>query len=643
MEDADTPTFGETLAHFRTRTELSQQHLADQLGKNRRAVAAWEAGDYLPKTKGDVLELVRILELNDKEATFLLKAAGMDPSLPLWNVPYHRNPYFTGRDELFDQIDHHLAPPEQTTSLKSRRVALTQPRALTGLGGIGKTQIAIEYAYRSRASGRYTHTFWVNAASQETILASFVEIAVLLPSLAARNEVDQRKLIEAVKRWLEQCKQPWLLIFDNVDRDDDLPALRNYLPQEGNGSILLTTRAHAIGSIAIPVKVETMGFVEGALLLLRRTHYVEPTFDLEDLERMSNEEIDQINRAGNIVKELDHFPLALDQAGAYIEATGCSFEGYLALYQTHRQQLLAKRGGPATDDPDSVATTWLLSFQKVQQKSPAAAELLQLCSFLAPDRIPEELISGGATHWPALLQKNTTDPLTFDQMIEELHKYSLVKRLIEEQALSIHRLVQAVQRDRMEEEVQCQWAERVVQAVDSAFPDPQIIANWSRCLRYLDQAQTCSTLIEDYGLSFVTAANILNQTGIYLDIRGLYDLAEPLFKRSLTINEQQLGEHPDTAVGLDNLAVLYQKQGRYGKAEPLLKRALAIREKQSGSEHPNTAQSLNNLAALHQAQGRYEEAEPLLTRALAICEQHLGPEHPKTAIFLNNLAILYQA
>jgi transcriptional regulator with XRE-family HTH domain len=177
MEDADIPAFGEALARFRTRAGLSQQRLAKQLGKNRRAIAAWEGGEYLPKTRGDVLELTRILKLNDEESALLLRAAGMDPSLPFWNVPYHRNPYFTGRDELLAQLDQYLAPPEQAGSLENRRVALTQPQAITGLGGIGKTQIAVEYAYRSRASDRYTHTFWVNAASKETILASFVEIA----------------------------------------------------------------------------------------------------------------------------------------------------------------------------------------------------------------------------------------------------------------------------------------------------------------------------------------------------------------------------------------------------------------------------------------------------------------------------------
>jgi TIR domain len=125
-----------------------------------------------------------------------------------WNVPYHRNPYFTGRDELFDQLDQYLAPPGQKAALKSRRVALTQPRALTGLGGIGKTQIAVEYAYRACEHDLYTHTFWVNA-STETLLIDFAALADLLPGFSMKGETDQRKRAEAVKCWLEQCQERW--------------------------------------------------------------------------------------------------------------------------------------------------------------------------------------------------------------------------------------------------------------------------------------------------------------------------------------------------------------------------------------------------------------------------------------------------
>ncbi len=629
MKGSEIPTFGEALATFRTQAGLSQQKLADQLGKNRRAVAAWEGGEYLPKTKGDILELARILTLNDEETTTLLFAAGMDPSLSFWNVPYQRNPYFTGRDELFDLLDQHLSPVEQTSADHTHCVALTQPHAIKGLGGIGKTQIAVEYAYRSRDLGRYTHTFWVNAVSEEMIIASFVSIADLLPTFPARHETDQRKLVEAVKRWLERCRKRWLLIFDNAD---ELDLVRDFLPKQGRGSIVLTTRAHAVGSLATSVEVETMGWLEGTQLLLRRA---------QRFEHASEEEI---NQAGNIVVALDHFPLALDQAGAYIEETKCSFEDYLDLYQTHRQALLAQRGMLSTDYPHSVATTWLLSFQKIQEANPAAAELLQLCSFLAPDRIPEELLRYGAAYWPASLQQAVADPLLFQQLISGLLKFSLVKRLMEEHTFSIHRLVQAVQRDRIEREMQRQWAESVVRVVNDVFPkDPQDLSAWPQCLRYLDQAQACNALIEQYTLSLIEGARLLNRAGLYLNRQALYSVAEPLLRRVISIYEQQLGENdPDTASSLSDLAILYYSQGKYSEAEPLLQHALAIHEQQLGPDHPDTALTLVNLAGLYKAQGRrFAEVEPLLQHALAIHEQQLGPDHLNTANSLNNLATLY--
>src|SRR5216684_1385363 len=197
-----------------------------------------------------------------------------------------------------------------------------------------------------------------------------------------------------------------------------------------------------------------------------------------------------MNEAGNLVVALDHFPLALEQAGAYIDETKCSFSTYLHLYQDHRQALLARRGIQSSQYPDSVATTWSLSFQRLEQVNPAAVELLKLCAFLAPDHLPEELLTEGARYWPPRLHQAVTDLFSFNQMLEAVLTFSLVKRLAEEHMLSIHRLVQAVLIDRMDPKEHRQWAERVVRAINAIFPcNPEEIAAWPRCLRYLAQVQ----------------------------------------------------------------------------------------------------------------------------------------------------------
>jgi nucleoside phosphorylase len=550
----------------------------------------------------------------------------------VWNVPFARSPYFTGRDDLLERLDQQLTPTEQKEARETRRAALTQPQAIKGLGGIGKTQIAVEYAYRARSRGRYTHTLWVNAASEETIIASYMEIAQLLPSFVSKNETDQRQLAEAVKRWLEQCEQPWLLIFDNADNADDLPVIQAYFPQGGKGSILLTTRASAVGSLAASIEVGTMGLMEGAQLLLRRA------------QRQDHASDEAINDAINVVIALDHFPLAIDQAGAYIEETGCDLDDYLQLYHTHRKELLARRGLQTTNYPDSVATTWSLSFQKVEQQSPAAGELLRLCAFLAPDRIPEEFIIDCAAQWSSPLQQAAVDRFTFNQMIEELLKFSLVKRLAEAHMLSIHRLVQAVLVDTMELETQRHWAERVVRAVNQVFPvSPEDLATWPQCLRYLDQAQTCDDLIRQYLFSFTEAAGLLQRTATYLTEHASYNVAEPLYQRALAIWEQRLGpQRSEAASALNGLATLYREQGKYAEAEPLYLQALCLWEQDLGLEHPRVAYALHGLALQYRMQGRYAEAEPLYQRALAIWEKNLGPEHPQVAYPLAELETLYR-
>jgi tetratricopeptide (TPR) repeat protein/transcriptional regulator with XRE-family HTH domain len=646
MDGSDSIYPNDRLRQERIARNWRQQDVADQVGTTVVTVTRWERGNQQPSAYfriklcalfGKSAEALGLVEGNlpppittEREASEEIPTSSSLTNRPaLWTVPYRRNPYFTGRDELLHRLSQHLSAERVGELTTTRRAALTQPQAIKGLGGIGKTQIAVEYAYRAREQGQYTHTFWINAASREALMTSFTQLADVLPAFAAKNETDQQKLVEAIKRWLDHCQERWLLIFDNAD---DLSLVQEYVPHAGNGSILLTTRANAVGSLAVSVEVETMGFVEGTHLLLRRA------------QREASASDEEVNEAGNIVVALDHFPLALEQAGAYIEETECSFGNYLQLYQHHRSVLLARRGAQTTNYPNSVATTWSLSFQQVQQVNPAASELLRLCAFLAPDHIPEELLTDGAQQWPPILQQAVTDPFVFDQMLEALLAFSLVKRLVGDRMLSIHRLVQAVQLDRMDSEEQHQWAERAISAVNTIFPrDPKNeIATWPQCLRYLEQAQACDRLIQDLQITLIEGAELLSRTGIYLYEHGSYAIAEPLYQRALHIWEQSLGpEHPQVASPLYNLANLYRKQGKYNEAESLYLQALRIWEQSPEPEHPQAASPLNGLAELYREQGKYDEAEALHQQALRIRERSLGPEHPQLAAQINNLALLY--
>src|SRR6266516_62194 len=344
---------------------------------------------------------------------------------------------------------------------------------------------------------------------------------------------------------------------------------------------------------------------EEAELLLRRAGIIP---EGATLERAST-----TDRAAAlaIVRAMDGLPLALHEPGAYIEETTESVSNYLAIYQEQRATLLNRRGGLVPGHPDSVATTWSLAFEHVERANSAAIELMRFCAYLSPDAIPEELISEGAPHLCSVLQPVAADRSKLNAAIAELLKYSLIRRDATTHTLTIHRLVQAVSKDEMDEETQRHWAERAVQATRQVFPNDEP-PTWPSSQRYLHHALVCEELIKQWNLALDEAAKLLNNAGFYLKNRGQYREAEPLLQYALTIRENRYGrDHPKTDFLLGNLAILYGNQGKYNEAEPLYQRALTIDEKALGPEHPDTATTLDNLAILYRNQGKYDEAEPL--------------------------------
>ncbi len=546
----------------------------------------------------------------------------LSPLPPLWSVPLQRNLFFTGQENLLSQLASMLQSEQKT--------ALTQPYAINGLGGIGKTQLALEYAYRHRQD--YHAVLWGRADTRDALISTFVSIAHLL-DLPQKDEKDQMVIVEAVKTWLMD-RSKWLLILDNAD---ELALVKEFIPPAFRGHLLLTTRAQVMGRLARKLEVEAMQPESGALLLLRRAGLLAPKASLGEVPD------GEVTIAKELVKELGGLPLALDQAGAYIEETQCRLTDYQSLYHIQGAELLKTRGGLVDDHPEPVATTWSLSFQRVQEKNAAAADLLRFCAYLAPDAIPEEVITRGAEHLGSSLQAVVGDPFALNQAIAALSAYSLIRRNMTDKTVSMHRLVQAVLRKSMAGEAEKERKQRAVLAVNASCPNVQDVVQRDACERWLPHAQVCATWIEQEGMASPEAAHLLNEAGYYLNDRARYAEAEPLLQHALAIREQQLGPtHPDTALSLNNLANLYQNQGKYVEAELLYQRALAIYEQQLGPTHPDTATSMSNLAGLYQDQGKYVEAEPLSTRVLAIREQQLGPTHPGTAMSLNNLAGLYQ-
>ncbi len=540
------------------------------------------------------------------------------PAERAWNVPYPRNPHFTGREDLLARLHEYFCSDGAT--------ALSQ--AISGLGGVGKTQLAVEYAYRYRSEYRYV--LWARSESREDLMSAYVSLARLL-GLPQNNEKDQQVIVDAVKRWLENHSD-WLLIFDNADEPG---VLLPFIPAALQGHCLYTTRASTLGNLASTILVESCTNEQGALLLLRRAGLRGTADSLDHALKEDRELAIQISR------ELGGLPLALDQAGAYIEEAQISLVDYLRLYQQRHAELLDERGGFAVNHPEPVTTTWSLSFERMAARNPAAVELLRFLAFLAPDDIPEEIITGGSEHLGETLVTVASDAYLLDKAVKALLAYSLVKRDRGQKTLTVHRLVQGVLRDAISARERRQWMERAVLAVEEVLPSLEF-PNWTVYERLLAHALLCATWIEHEQFQTLQASRLLNQAGSYLFERARLTEAEPLLQRALAIGQAQSGPlHPLVVSSLNNLASLCKDQGRYEQAASLYGQALQICEKQLGSQHFQTAVCLNNLADLYMQQDRPVEAEPLYGRALAISEKQFGLDHPQTAACLSNLATIY--
>ena len=329
------------------------------LPKNARPVTSWPNRD---EAFADVARGVReaIEELHRKLFSVPMSSSATGSvgpaeglTLPLlWNVPHERNPFFTGREHVLQTLRQALT--------KNKAAALTQIQAISGLGGIGKTQTAVEYAYHY--CNDYKAVFWVRAETEAELGTGFVQVAQLLglPELEAQN-LD--KTVQAVKNWLEN-HHDWLLIFDNADHPE---LLRRFRPRNPRGHILLTSRAQVFDMLAIsrPIEMREMLPEEAITFLFNRTGRDER--DAAEKER---------DAAAQLASELGYLPLALEQSSAYITAKQARFQDYLTSYRKQRLKVLNRSNPKLGDYPASVATTWDLNVREVEQ-TPAALDLLR--------------------------------------------------------------------------------------------------------------------------------------------------------------------------------------------------------------------------------------------------------------------------
>ena len=437
--------------------------------------------------------------------------------------------------------------------------ALTQAQALHGLGGVGKTRVATEYARRYRE--RYDVVWWVRAENPLTLLGDYAALADALV-LPDREEREQDARAAAVTAWLESHAR-WLLMFDNAPSPD---AVRGVMPHGRSGHVLITSRQHGgWRGIADPVEIDVWSREESLSFLSQRTGEGD------------------VAAAMAVAEALGDLPLALEQAAAYVDSVQISLAGYHRRLQSQAPTLF-ERGRPA-DYEHTIATTWELALGQLGQ-DPGCAALMFCCAFLAPERIPRELFLSEAIADGTFTGEG--GELALDNAISRVLAFSLLTA--DEAMLSVHRLVQQVIRNRLADH-RDQWLTTAQELLTEQFPsdgdDPR---TWARCERFLPHAvASCGHTTE---IASAETAELLSRVGRYLLARGDYRAATTVCERTLHVEQALLGaEDPNTLTSGNNLAYAYQAAGRLVEAISLYEDTLSARVRVLGPEHPDTLTS----------------------------------------------------
>jgi tetratricopeptide (TPR) repeat protein len=564
-----------------------------------------------------------------------------------------------GRDDVLTQLDQQLQ--------QNDRVAIS---TLTGMGGIGKSELALQYGWQEWPKQTYRGGIcWLNVADSDPGLSilSFAQIHLGL-TLPKEGELVER-VRYVWQGWLKNEQDQTLIIFDDVR---DYQQIKDYLPPQADKrfKVIITTRLKELSAKIQTLHVDILQ-PEAALDLLR-SYVTDGRID------------DQLEQANLLCRDLGYLPLALELVArllrrrtnwtiakirAKLTENGLADQS-LVINPKFDSEMTAERGVKAAFD---------LSWQELNNE-PNAQKLAMYLSLFALAPFPKALIDG-------LFLEEDEDEVE-EWLTDSLVYLNLVKPLGNDW-YELHTLIRHYLRDKLEASVVKETAKKAYSTVmvkvaknidqtltleDVAILEPLIdhlkiateeLNQWlededlswpfiglgffydgqglyNDALPYHDQ---CLKLTEQrLGADHPKVATSLNNLAELYRTQGRYPEAEPLYLRSLAIWEKQLGaDHPLVATSLNNLALLYYLQGLYIEAEPLILRSLSIREKQLGADHPDVASSLSNLAALYRTQGRYAEAEPLYLRSLSIREKQLGADHPLVASSLNNLAALYES
>jgi hypothetical protein len=513
---------------------------------------------------------------------------GFAGALPgVWKVP-PRNPRFTGRDGMLSELRQRLHAGEATLVVQ----------ALYGLGGVGKTQLATEYAHRFAAD--YDLVWWIDA-----------EQPVLIPNqlavLAARVGLPAGLTVaDAVERLLAElrARDRWLLIFDNAERPADIT---DYRP-DGPGHVLITSRSPGWGALGGRLEVDVLTRAETVALLRARI----PVLD-EEL-------------ADKLAAELGDLPLAAAQAAGYLEQTDLPPADYLRRFRARRAGLLAR--GDVVGYSGRVDTAWALSLERLRDQDPAAVRLLELAAFLAPEPVPLTLFSDHAELLDEPLRSAAADPDALADSVGALVGYSLARRSPD--GFQIHRLVQAVIRHQLPLERQQATAHGAAALLAAAAPgDPEDPASWAAYGRLAPHVLATAPLGDHDAASRRLVLDTIRYLQVRRDSHAGRVVGEPLLDRWRAI----LGpDHPDTLAAAARLNIALISVGEVEPARLLGEDTLQRCRRVLGPDHPTTLGAATALTLALVQLGEAEPARTLAEDALRRSRRVLGPDHPITLL-----------
>ncbi|KAF3074352.1 hypothetical protein CFAM422_003689 [Trichoderma lentiforme] len=558
-------------------------------------------------------------------------------------IPYTSNPDFVGRSEILKILKDQLGHTQQTSSTSQAGASLY------GLGGTGKTQIALEYAFRLQKTHPAISVFWIHASSASRFRQAFSSIAQKynIPNYAEPN-VDMLLL---VKNWLEEKDHgEWLMIIDNADdmqlffgqpaatatnpsKEKDEKNLARYLPECAHGTILITTRNKQVGVRMTkgqqPIEVLRMNEEESAQLLRAR---------LKDTIATTTE-------LSTLSSQLEHLPLALAQAAAFIQETSITVGKYLQLLSNSHHKDIAhllsrefETVGRDTEAPQAVAQTWILSFQQIEQQHVLASKLLSFMSMLDRQDIPAQFLS----HYGE--QAGDGVPRGEMELTEALGILKAFSFVTETSGgFDMHRLVQLVTRKWLTSQGTIgRFGTEALMTVSEMYPIFNY-KNRTKCAKYLSHANAVLQLHELKSRDEEKArASLLHHIAFYFGGEGKWNQAEKFNIETTEIRRRLLGaDHPDTLISMNNLASTFSEQGRWKEAEDLNLQVIEAYKIKLGADHPDTLISMNNLAFTFSEQGRWKEAEDLNLQVTEAYKIKLGADHPHTLTSMNNLALTY--